>query len=29
MGVAPDREAAINKTYEWVTLQFASDKTPE
>ena len=27
--MAPDRQAAINKVYEWVDLQLASDKNPE
>ena len=27
--MAPDREAAINKAYESVALQLASDKNPE
>jgi hypothetical protein len=26
--MAPDREAVLTKTYEWVDLQLASDKNP-
>ncbi|WP_246529254.1 hypothetical protein [Microvirga zambiensis] len=27
--MAPDREAALNKAYEWINLQLAPDKTSE
>jgi hypothetical protein len=27
--MAPDREAALAKAYEWIDLQLASDKKPE
>jgi hypothetical protein len=27
--MAPDREAALAKVYEWIELQLASDKKPE
>jgi hypothetical protein len=27
--LAPDREAALAKAYEWIDLQLASDKKPE